>query len=406
MAGPLDGVRVLDFTRVLAGPHATRMLCDMGAEVIKIEPPAGDLTRFSYPRKHGMATYFAQQNVGKRNISIDLRQPAGVEVATELADRSDVLIENYRAGVLDRMGLGHEVLCARNPRLVYASLSGYGATGPWTKRRAYAPVVGAEAGLTKSQGDARGGQYANDPHSHADVYTGMEAAAAILAALFQREHTGRGQWIDISMAETLLYVNEHVHDQLYDEEVDPSLIRSFGNGDYLVFEIADGTQMIVSGHPAERGTYELFVAALGLEEILDDPRFPDVATRMANFEDLKSAMLDRARAIPDAETFEDQFAAHKLASGVLRDAREIADTEWAAARNAVVSVPDRSGGMIRIPNSPWHFSDAEVGARGEPRYRGEDNAAVLRDILGYDDATIEALEEDGVLSSRVPSTAS
>ncbi|MFV0308919.1 MAG: CaiB/BaiF CoA transferase family protein [Desertimonas sp.] len=402
MPGPLDGVRVLDFTRVLAGPHATRMLCDMGAEIIKVEPPAGDLTRFSYPRKHGMATYFAQQNVGKRNISIDLRQPAGVEIATELADRSDVLIENYRAGVLDRMGLGHEVLCARNPRLVYTSLSGYGATGPWTTRRAYAPVVGAEAGLTKSQGDARGGRYANDPHSHADVYTGMEGAAAILAALYQREQTGRGQWIDISMAETLLYVNEHVHDQLYDEDVDPSLIRSFGNGDYLVFGLADETQMIVSGHPAERGTFELFVAALGLDEIRDDPRFVDVAARLANFEDLRAAMLERARSIPDSDTFEAQFAAHKLASGVLRDAREIADTEWAAARNAIVSVSDRAGGSIRIPNSPWHFSDAEVGARGEPRYRGEDNADVLRDVLGYDDATIETLESDGVLSSRIP----
>ena len=396
---------MLDFTRVLAGPHATRMLSDLGAEVIKVEPPSGDLTRFSYPRKHGMATYFAQQNVGKRNISVDLRQPAGVELARELADRSDVLIENYRAGVLARMGLGHEELRSRNPRLVYASLSGYGATGPWTNRRAYAPVVGAEAGLTKSQGDARGGQYANDVHSHADVYTGMEGAAAILAALYQREQTGQGQWIDISMAETLLYVNEHLHDQLYDGEVDPGLIRSFGNGEFIVFEIADGTKMIVSGHPAERGSYELFVAALGLESLLEDPRFVDVTARLANLAELKSAMLAAARPIPDADTFEATFAAQKLASGVLRDAREIADTDWARARGAIVEVPDRGGGTIRVPNSPWHFSDADTGVRGEPRYRGEDNRAVLAELLGYDDATLDALESDGVLSSRVPSSA-
>lgn len=402
MAGPLDGIRVLDFTRVLAGPHATRMLCDLGAEIIKVEPPDGDLTRFSYPRTHGMATYFAQQNVGKRNISVDLRQRAGVELARELADRSDVLIENYRAGVLDRLGLGHDELCARNPRLIYTSLSGYGATGPWTQRRAYAPVVGAEAGLTKAQGDARGGQYANDVQSHADVYTGMEGAAAILAALYQREHTGRGQWIDISMAETLLYVNEHLHNQLYDGEVAPGLIRSFGNGDFLVFDIADGTKMIVSGHPAERGSYELFVAALGLERLLDDPRFADVASRLANIAALRTAMLDAARSIPDADTFEATFARHKLASGVLRDAREIADTDWARARGAIVEVPDRGGGTIRVPNSPWHFSDADVGIRGEPRYRGEDNRAVLADVLGYDDATLDALESDGVLSSRIP----
>lgn len=405
MAGPLDGIRVLDFTRVLAGPHATRMLNDLGAEVIKVEPPAGDLTRFSSPRRHGMATYFAQQNVGKANVSIDLRQPAGVELAKELADRSDVVIENYRAGVLTRMGLGPEELRARNPRLVYASLSGYGATGPWTQRRAYAPVVGAEAGLTKSQGDARGAVYANDPHSHADVYTGIEAAAAILAALYQREQTGRGQWIDVSMAETLLYVNEHLHNELYDGEVDPSWIRSFGNGDLLVFEIADGRQMIVSGHPAERGNFELFAAALGLDELPNDPRFVDVASRLAHFDELSEILLAAARSIPDAETFEAMFARHQLASGVLRDAREIADTEWAAARGAIVEVPDRAGGRIRVPNSPWHFSDAETGVRGEPRYRGEDNRRVLTELLGYDDARIDALAADGVLSSRVPSSA-
>jgi len=405
MAGPLDGIRVLDFTRVLAGPHATRMLNDLGAEVIKIEPPGGDLTRFSYPRRHGMATYFAQQNVGKANLSIDLRQPAGVAVATALADRSDVLVENYRAGVLTRMGLGHDELRARNPRLVYASLSGYGATGPWTQRRAYAPVVGAEAGLTKSQGDARGGAYANDPHSHADVYTGMEVAAAILAALYQRERTGRGQWIDVSMAETLLYVNEHLHDQLYDGAVDPGTIRSFGSAANLVFEIADGRQMIVSGHPAERGTFELFVAALGLDELPTDPRFVDVAARLDHFDELRTILLTAARAIPDAATFEAMFARHKLASGVLRDAREIAATDWAAARGAIVEVSDRAGGTIRVPNSPWHFSDADTGVRGEPRYRGEDNRRVLADVLGYDDAQIDALEADGVLSSRVPSSA-
>lgn len=405
LPGPLDGVRVLDFTRVLAGPHATRMLRDMGADVLKVEPPAGDLTRFSYPRRHGMATYFAQQNVGKRNLSIDLRQARGVELAKELADHCDVLIENYRPGVLDRMGLGQEDMLRRNPRLIYVSISGYGATGPWVHRRAYAPVVGAEAGLTKSQGDARGGVYANDPHSHADVYTGMEAAAAILAALYQRERTGAGQWIDISMAETLLYVNEHMHDQLYDGPVDPGWIRSFGNGDYLVFTVASGERVVVSGHPAERGTFDFFIAALGLEHLARDARFADVPSRLAHFDELRSILLETAASISDAHTFEERFAAHQLASGVLRDAREMAETEWAAARGAIVDVPDRGGGSIRIPNAPWHFSGASTGAGGEPRYRGEDNRTVLTELLGYDAPTLDQLEAEGVLSSRVPSPA-
>ncbi len=408
MVRPLDGVRVLDLTRVLAGPHATRALADLGAEVIKVEPPAGDLTRFGSPRVNGLATYFVQQNVGKRNISVDLATARGVELVAELAAVSDVLVENFRTGVMERMGLGPDAMRTRNSRLVYVSSTGYGATGPWVHRRAYAPVVAAETGLTRAQGDARAARqdgaaiYANDPQSHADVYTAKEITIAVLAALYERERTGRGEWIDISMAETMLYVNEHLHDQLWDGPDDPQWIRSFAPGDYLVFTVADGAVLVVSGHPAERGTFELFLRALRVPELAKDERFADVASRMANFHALRDLLLDAATKIPDARTFEDQFAAHRLASGELRTARQLAETEWAAARGAVATVSDRGGGTLRLPNAPWHFSDAEVGVRGEPRYRGEDNRAVLTEVLGYDDAAIDALEADGVLSSRLP----
>ncbi|MGI9053549.1 MAG: CaiB/BaiF CoA transferase family protein [Ilumatobacteraceae bacterium] len=408
MVRPLDGIRVLDFSRVLAGPHATRTLADLGADVIKVEPPSGDLTRFATPRINGLATYFVQQNVGKRNISIDLGTPRGAQLAAELADHCDVVVENYRCGVMDRLGLGPDTLRGRNERLIYASMTGYGSTGPWVHRRAYAPVVGAESGLTKAQGDARAGRidgaavYANDPHSHADVYTAKEVTIAVLAALYERERTGRGEWIDISMAETMLYVNEHLHDELWDGPKDPQWIRSFAPGDYLVFTVADGDVLVVSGHPAERGTFELFLLALSMEGLADDPRFADVASRMANFDDLRQLLLDAASTIPDAVTFEEQFAQHRLASGLLRGARALAETDWAVARGAIATVSDRGGGTLRVPNPPWHFSDAEVGVSGEPRYRGEDNRAVLADVLGYDAAAIDALEADGVLSSRVP----
>ena len=140
---PLDGIRVLDFTRVLSGPHATRMLCDLGADVIKVEPPEGDLTRMTNPRVNGLATYFVQQNVGKRNISLDIHKPEAVDLLLRLASQCDVVIENFRPGVMDRMGLGYDAVAARNPRIIYASINGYGSTGPWSSRRAYAPVVGA-----------------------------------------------------------------------------------------------------------------------------------------------------------------------------------------------------------------------------------------------------------------------
>ena len=402
MPRPLDGIRVLDFTRVLAGPHATRMLCDLGAEVIKIEPPVGDLTRFGQPRINSLATYFIQQNVGKLNVSLDLDEQRGVDIARRLAAVSDVVIENFRPGVMARLGLGYEELAASHPRLVYASISGYGATGPWVDRRAYAPVVNAEAGITKHQGDVRGGAYANDPFSHGDVYTGMETAAAVLAALLQRERTGRGQFIDVSMAETLLYVNEHAHDQLWDADVPNDWIRSFQPADYPVLTTADGSVVVVSGHPASKTNFEWFCAAMGRLDLLNDPRFIDVPSRLANLQQFAEILDTWAGSVPNAEEIERIFERHHLATGRLRSVGEIAETPWAKHRGAITEVSDRGGGTVRIPQSPWKFSDADVRIQGVPKYRGEDNANVLRELLGFDDETIAQLERDGVMSSHPP----
>jgi CoA:oxalate CoA-transferase len=404
-ARPLSGVRVLDLSRVLSGPHCTRMLADMGAEVIKIEPPAGDLTRFATPRRHGLSSYFVQQNVGKRNLSIDLSTPEGAGIVLDLTEHADVLVENYRPGVMARLGLDANTVRARNPRLIYASISGYGQTGPWVGRRAYAPVVEAEAGIVASQGNARGGELAKDPHSHADVYTAIETASAILAALYQREHTGEGQRIDVSMAETMLYVNEHLHDALWDGDDDPQWIRSFRPGDYLVLTVANGESLVVSGHPAERGTFDFFIAAMDRADLADDPRFVDVASRLAHFDELREIIRAFAATIPDAATFEDRFSRHQLAVGRVRQPGELADTEWAQARGAVVSVDDRGGGTVRVPNAPWRFESApDVGVSGVPRYRGEDNRTVLAELLGYDRAQLDDLEARKVLSSRIPAS--
>ena len=403
MTRPLDGIRVLDFTRVLAGPHAARMLCDLGAEVIKIEPPEGDLTRFGQPRLNSLATYFIQQNVGKLNVSLNLADARAVDIVRKLVAMSDVVIENFRPGVMQRLGLGYDTLAAQNERLIYASISGYGATGPWVDRRAYAPVVNAEVGLTKHQGDVRGGAYANDPFSHGDVYTGMEAAAGILAALVQRGRTGRGQYLDISMAETLLYVNEHAHDQLWEGEVPADWIRSFQPADYPVLTTRDGSIVVVSGHPASKTNFGWFCAAMERNDLLNDERFVDVPARLAHLADFHAILRAWAATITDAETIETIFAEHNLATGRLRSVADVARTDWAKQRGVITEVSDRGGGTIRIPQSPWKFSDADVRIRGIPKYRGEDNTSVLRDLLGVDDATITQLTHDGVTSSHQPS---
>ena len=401
---PLEGVRVLDFTRVLSGPHATRMLADLGAEVIKVEPPMGDLTRFATPRINSQSSYFTQQNVGKKNISLDMTKPQAVEILKLLVARCDVVIENFRPGVMKKMGLDYEALRSSNPRLIYASISGYGATGPWVTRRAYAPVVNAETGITKHQGDVRGGQYANDPHSHGDVYTALEASAAILAALYQREHTQCGQYIDVSMAETMLYVNEHAHNHLWDDDVPEGTIRSFQPADYPVLTVADGSMVVVSGHPAEKGTFDFFVGAMEKPELLSDERFKDIEHRLQHFNELMSIMLEWAKTVPTADEIEERLAKNQLACGRLRSVRELAETDWAESRGAIINIDNRGAGTLRIPNSPWHFSGSDTSTRGVAQYRGEDNRDVFSNIVGLDDETIATYERENILLSRGPTT--
>ncbi len=398
---PLEGVRVLDFTRVLSGPHATRMLCDLGADVIKVEQPTGDLTRFSSPRINSNATYFIQQNVGKRNISLDLSKPEAVDLIKRLVDKCDVVIENFRPGVMQRLGLDQKTLRTKNTRLIYASITGYGNTGPWVDRRAFAPVINAEMGLTKRQGDARNGEYANDPFSHADVYTAIECASAILAALFARERTGEGQYIDLSMAQTLLYVNEHVHDDLWDQPVSPDTIRSFRPEDYAVLTTRDGVTSVVSGHPAERGTFDFFVAAMQQPKLLDDPRFKTVALRVANLDALMQLIKDWAATVITVDELERQLAENKLAMGRIRSVAEVAETQWAKERNAFVEVDDRGDSKVKLPNSPWRFSGSDTSTRGEVKYRGEDNAEVFGELLELSTEQIKDLHQRKILTQRL-----
>lgn len=399
---PLEGIRVLDFTRVLSGPHCTRMLSDLGAQVIKLEPPEGDLTRFAFPRVGSMSTYFAQQNVGKQNISMDLKSPEAVAIVKKLVANCDVLVENFRGGVMEKLGLGYQVLAQINPELIYASINGYGSTGPWKTRRAYATVVNAETGMTGLQARARGGIATNDPHSHADVYTGMEAAAAILAALFQRASTGQGQHIDISMAQTMLYVNEHVHNELFEQEVSANVIRSFQPGDYPILQTGDGTYVVVSGHPAEKGTFDLFVRAMNRPELLDDVRFIDVERRLLHLDDLVIELRKWALSVETAQEIEDLMAQSGLAMGVMRTMKELADTKWANERNVLIEVDDRSGATFRVPNSPWVFSASDTSTQGDAKFRGEDNEKVLGELAGLSASEVEQLTKLGVLSQRIP----
>lgn len=399
---PLEGTIVLDFSRVLSGPHATRILTDLGADVIKVEPPTGDLTRFTNPRINSLSTYFIQQNTGKRNISVDLDKPAARELMARLSEKVDVLVENFSSEVMTKMGLDYPSLARNNPRLVYVSITGFGADGPWSKRKAYAPVINAETGLTKSQGDARGGDYSNDPHSHGDVYTGMYAAIGALAALHQRQLTGHGQFVDVSMAESMLYANEHAHDALWDREPPVGVTRSFRPGDYPVLTAANGEVAVATGHPAENGTFDFFVAAMEAPHLAKDPRFIDQASRLANLEVLQKLIRDWAATCANFSELSEKLASNRIPIGRLQSTSDLAGSDWSKSRRATIDVADRGDGWIHLPNSPWHFSDSDTSVAGIPRYRGEDNREVLTQLLGLSSDEIDSYEREGVILSRGP----
>ena len=203
---PLAGIKVLDLSRVVSGPLCGRMLADLGADVVKIEAPVGDNTRTVPPFIDGVSVYYAQLNAGKRNVSIDLKAPGAPALLARLAESVDVLLENFRPGVMARHGLDADTLLAANPRLVYCSVTGWGQDGPWMNRRAYAPLVHADAGGVDFAARVRGRRPEQEVNQHGDVYTAMLASNAILAGLLQRVATGRGQHLDVAMGQAALYV--------------------------------------------------------------------------------------------------------------------------------------------------------------------------------------------------------
>jgi crotonobetainyl-CoA:carnitine CoA-transferase CaiB-like acyl-CoA transferase len=402
MPGPLEGVRVLDFSRVLAGPHCGRMLVDLGADVIKVEPPEGDMSRFATPRVNSLSASYVQQNCGKRNVSLDLDRPEARELLVRLVAHADVVLENFRPGVMERLGLSYARLSAANPRLVYASITGYGQSGPWSDRRAYAPLVAAEVGFLELFARFRKLEIRQEVYSHADLYAALECLSAIVAALYQRERSGRGQQVEIAMAEALLCVNEFAGGIF--SGFDPDGSRLPATVASPVFETAAGRKISVGGDPLVRDNFHGWCRAMEREDLRADPRFADADGREAHRAELIAAISDWVGGFRDLDALGRRLEAAGLTYGIVRTVAEIGDSEWAKARGAVVEVSDRGSGVFRIPNSPWRFSEASSGVRGEPAYRGEHNREVFGSLLGLSAAELDALEQRGVLVARGPST--
>ena len=392
---PLHGIRILDLTRVVAGPSCTRSLCDLGAEVIKIEPPDGDLLRRGVPRAGGVAIGYAQQNAGKRHLSIDLSLPRGQFLARDLARHCDVLVENYRPGVADRLGIGHAAISAVKPDIVYCSITGYGQDGPAAGRRAYAPVIHAELGLVDLNARERGTPPLPEAVSHADFAVGAQAATAILAALVHRLKTGEGQYVDVSMAETMLAVNEWTSVEVnggFGEEISP-----FRPGRAALLRFADGSWVQVPGNPT---TWIFAVAkALGKTVVLEERGWTSPRDTQGCDEEIKALMQSWAADYPTIEAFEEALDTARIPLGKVRTLAETINTDWARARGAFVQI-DVNGEQIYIPRSPFRFSRSEVGPRSGAALRGADNRETLGELLNLSASDLDSLEAEGVLSAE------
>ncbi|CAN5431635.1 CoA transferase [soil metagenome] len=401
MTSPLEGLRVLDFTRVLSGPGCTKTLRDLGAEVTKIEPPAGDVGRAGVPHIGSMSTYYIQQNSGKRNVCLDLNYPEARDVVRQLCMDADVIVENFRPGTLARFGFAYDDVAAFNPKIVYVSISGYGQTGPWRNRPAFAPTVHAETGLTDILGKHYDGamtESRNDACSHADVYTGLQGVIAVLAALQQLARTGKGQYVDVSMAATMLSANERAGALLTGIDVEDEPYALSAN-ESPIFELSDGRRLTIATSPVFSPMFLKYCSMMRRTDLLEDPRYATARLRKANLPSLLAEVAAWLKTFSDLDELQAQVSEAGLAIGVVRTTQDLAESEWAKDWGAVVDVDDREGGVVRMPGHPWRFSDATLPKPGLPYFQGECNEAVLGE-LGVDPALVDTMKRDGILLSR------
>jgi crotonobetainyl-CoA:carnitine CoA-transferase CaiB-like acyl-CoA transferase len=374
--GPLSGVRVLDLSRVLAGPWCTQALADLGAEVLKVEAPGdGDETRgWGPPSMGGMAAYFTCANRSKQSLVVDLKSAEGQATIRELAGKADILVENFRLGTLERFGLGYAELAALNPGLIYCAISGYGRTGPDAARAGYDFLIQAETGLMAATG------FADGPPTKvgvavSDLFTGLYAVQAILAALFAREATGRGQFLDVALFDCQLAAMANIGASALATGQPP---RRLGNAHptivpYELFEASDAPIVVAIGN--DRQFRSLVESVLGLPELADDIRFAGNPDRVANRQALRQILVPRFRAEPQAVWLE-RLHRNGLPAAQVRSVDEALASEQARARDLVRTVSG-AGGDVRVLFHPVRF-EQPLPAPTCPPLPGEGGEALAR----------------------------
>jgi formyl-CoA transferase len=393
---PLEGLRVVDLTRVLSGPYCTMQLGDMGAEVIKVEQPGkGDDTRaFAPPFQGDEAAYFLSVNRNKKSITLDMKSERGKEVLWRLVEGSDILVENFRPGAMDRLGFGYDAVKARRPMMVYASISGFGATGPQRDRPGYDVIVQGEAGIMDITGPRDGA-----PHkvgaAIGDLVSGLYATQGILAALYASRATGQGQHVTISMYEavaSLLTFNASIY---YATGNAP---RRRGNEHptivpYETFEAADGW---INLGVANDDLWRRFCSGAERPDLIEDPRFAKASDRVRN----REVLVPLVKAIVKERTRDEWLARLDKAgvpSGAIRTVGEVCDGNLLKARTMVAEMPHATAGTVKAIKNAVHLSDTPLDSYQAPPRLGEHTREVLTGLLGYTAGEYDALLRDKVV---------
>jgi crotonobetainyl-CoA:carnitine CoA-transferase CaiB-like acyl-CoA transferase len=383
----LHRVRVLDFTTTIAGPHCTRLLADLGADVVKIEAPDGELMRTRPPLRDGVSSYFGQLNAGKRSLVLDLKQPAAVDIVKRLVAGADLVVENFRPGVMKRLGLDYEALRAVRPDLVFCAMSGYGQTGPSSGLPAYAPVIHAASGYDLAHLSYQDGRTRPDNNGVfiADVLTGTYAFGAIAAALYHRRATGRGQMVDVSMLESMLTMT------LSEVQRAQFAMAPPGRPMFGPLQTRDGYLMLAV---ASERTFQDLARAAGRPDWIDDPRFAVYADRRLNWHLFMDELEHWSRQLATDEC-QAAFERFGVPSSRYRTVEEAMTDAQLAHRDAFTEVRDAAGTFLTL-NPPFRFSDAPAAARPFASRLGEHSDAVLAEA-GYTPHEIDAFHTAGVL---------
>jgi crotonobetainyl-CoA:carnitine CoA-transferase CaiB-like acyl-CoA transferase len=393
---PLEGIRVVDLTRVLSGPYCTMQLGDLGAEVIKVERPGeGDDTRaFAPPFQGDQAAYFLSVNRNKKSITLDMKSEQGKEVLWRLIDASDVLVENFRPGAMDRLGLGFEAVKARRPAMVYCSISGFGDTGIQKDRPGYDVIVQGEAGIMDITGPRDGPPFKVGV-AVADLVSGLNASQAILAALYTRRSTGVGQHVRISMYEAVAALLTFNASIFYATGNSP---RRRGNEHptivpYETFEAADGW---INLGVANDDLWQRFCAAAERPDLKADARFAKASDRVRNRDDLvpvvKAIIKERSR-----DEWLKRLDKAGVPSGAIRTVGEVCDSEVLEARDMVAEMPHASAGTVKAIKSPMHLSETPLESYAAPPRLGEHTREILTGVLGYSASDFDKLVRDKVV---------